>query len=477
MTSICKTCGALRTESRPSSALPLASAIPPPELPSLLANNDPPPDSEIPRILAVISAGQDRIDALDPQIRALQARLASLTQARDEAVKHVREYRAIVSPLRQLPPEVLGEIFALSIGASGDSERGEPPWYLGHICRSWRSIALTYPRLWTHLTIREDLPRVEAQLHRAGNALLDVYWSGAQNERNPGLADLMAPHYARWRTLHIESYELAGGDMPEWLRLASSHLAQLTTLEITDTEEVKIPDFLSAAPNLRRVLLTDLDFTQSSALTPIPWGQNTHYRGTFSPQRQIEILKAAQNLLVVCSVGFIRHIFDLPLAPLVTLPRLRRLNTESARFLPYLTAPALQELTCSYTQPEAMPLLLSFISTSCCTLTTLALFRCALDTAFLPVLQAVPSLIHLFIDCDDIYTELQTIVFSAMTHSTPPFLCPSLTSLVYVYRMPNMAPEEEFFAMARSAHAADRSTAWNVSVSSNSINFPHPKAS
>ncbi|KAJ7185254.1 hypothetical protein C8R46DRAFT_375375 [Mycena filopes] len=447
--SICETCGASQTAVEDAWAkLPPTLAIPPPESASLLTSNDPPLDSEIPRILDIISVGQDRIDSLDPQIHALQTRLALLVQERDETAKCVREHRAIVSPLRRVPPEVLCEIFALSV----DEEEG-PPWYLGHICRTWRGIALSYPRLWTHLTIRENLPRIEEQLLRSGNALLDVYWFGEQNQRNPGLADLMAPNYCRWRALHIDCYRFAPDDAPGWLRLANGHLDQLTDLEITDSEDVVMPDFVSAAPNLRRVLLNGLDFAEGSPWVPIPWAQITHYRGTFDPEDHVEILQAAQNLLV-CSVGYINHVPEMPLAPLVTLPHLRRLSTESPELLPNFTTPILQELTSlRNTQSDSMPLLSSFITTSRCTLTKLALFACSLNVAFLPVLRAVPSLTHLLIECDDqTSTSLKrhAPVFRAMTLSTPPVLCPNLTSLVYGYHGSSMAPEQAFFDMARS---------------------------
>ncbi|KAJ7185262.1 hypothetical protein C8R46DRAFT_375561 [Mycena filopes] len=451
--SICETCGASQTAVEDASRLPPTLAFTPPELTSLLTSNDPPLDSEIPRILDIISVGQDRIDSLDPQIHALQSRLALLVQERDETAKCVREHRAIVSSLRRVPPEVLCEIFALSIDSLG--EREEPPWYLGHICRTWRCIALAYPRLWTRLTIREDLPRIEEQLLRAGNALLDVYWLGRLEEpRNHALSELLMPHYARWSTLHIDYYIFDDNHAPEWLRLANGHLDQLTNLELTHSgfEQAQLPIFLSTAPKLRRVLLNSLEFSEGSPWFPIPWPQITHYRGTFRPHRQVEILQAAQNLQV-CSVGFMNRSFDPPLAPLVTPPHLRRFSTEWPEFLSYLTAPALQELTSLHTESEATPLLL-FISTSRCVLTTLALFGCSLNAAaFLLILHTVPSLTHLFVECErhpSPSQQLLTTIFNTMTLSTSPLLCPSLTSLVYGYWGPAMAPEQAFFDMARS---------------------------
>ncbi|KAJ6476394.1 hypothetical protein C8R45DRAFT_378831 [Mycena sanguinolenta] len=89
------------------------------------------------------------------------------------------------SVLHRVPPEVVCEIFALSLcpeaGQDEDAFGKKPPWQLGHICQSWRFAALGYPPLWNVITIpphdSEQLwAMIEIQLLRSANGALDVYW-------------------------------------------------------------------------------------------------------------------------------------------------------------------------------------------------------------------------------------------------------------------------------------------------------------
>ena len=63
----------------------------------------------------------------------------------------------ILSPLRRLPPEILGEIFLkCKDEASGEpytTLRKQPPSILSQICRSWRQVAINLPRLWDTLRV------------------------------------------------------------------------------------------------------------------------------------------------------------------------------------------------------------------------------------------------------------------------------------------------------------------------------------
>ncbi|KAJ7635763.1 hypothetical protein DFH06DRAFT_1003258, partial [Mycena polygramma] len=108
------------------------------------------------------------------QIADLQATLAQHLRKRDQIVEHVRQHRAILSPVRLAPPELVGHIFAVTL--AGDKR---PPWYLGQICRSWRLAALAYPVLWTSIAIRHSsrtqLPLVETLLLRSSNAPLSIF--------------------------------------------------------------------------------------------------------------------------------------------------------------------------------------------------------------------------------------------------------------------------------------------------------------
>ncbi|KAJ7359775.1 hypothetical protein DFH08DRAFT_667375, partial [Mycena albidolilacea] len=107
-----------------------------------LTSNNVPLDSEIPFIHDIMSDGQKQVDALE-------AAIAQLTRKRDEIVENIRQHRAILSPIRRMPPELAGEILVLSLSSDDDGDiANEPPWYLVHICRFWRHCVLAYPALW-----------------------------------------------------------------------------------------------------------------------------------------------------------------------------------------------------------------------------------------------------------------------------------------------------------------------------------------
>ena len=64
----------------------------------------------------------------------------------------------ILSPLRRLPPEILGEIFLTCKDEASENPqkilRRQPPSVLSQVCRSWRQVAINLPRLWD--TFRVD---------------------------------------------------------------------------------------------------------------------------------------------------------------------------------------------------------------------------------------------------------------------------------------------------------------------------------
>ncbi|KAJ7087450.1 hypothetical protein C8R44DRAFT_650196 [Mycena epipterygia] len=117
----------------------------------LLASNDIPLDSEIPAIHQFISDNQSRVDALDARIDVLRIAMKKLIAERDPIQESVRKHAAIVSTICRVPPDVMCQIFALTLPHTMRIRLlpvKRPPWRLGHICRSWRNWALADPFLW-----------------------------------------------------------------------------------------------------------------------------------------------------------------------------------------------------------------------------------------------------------------------------------------------------------------------------------------
>ncbi|KAJ7112102.1 hypothetical protein C8R44DRAFT_632085, partial [Mycena epipterygia] len=146
----CWKCGA--PPSRPR--LPLAP--PSVDLTYLLTSNEVPTSSAIPTILHVISDSQARLDLLKAQIQSMEITLTQLLEQRDEMADRLCQHKAIMSPVRRVPAELMCEIFSLTLPWSRRVNQmvvHQPPSRLGHVCRSWRDTSLAYPSLWRFLDI------------------------------------------------------------------------------------------------------------------------------------------------------------------------------------------------------------------------------------------------------------------------------------------------------------------------------------
>ncbi|KAJ7648269.1 hypothetical protein DFH06DRAFT_574259 [Mycena polygramma] len=434
------------------------------ELAHLLTSNDPPLESELPSIREAIGDGQDRIIALDVQIGSLKAQIrdlrASLSQyqsRREEVAESVRRHQSVISPIRRVPAELICEIFL--VASSSEDGVIKPPWYLGQICRSWRNHAVSYVALWVSLTVGPDvgltLWRLKEQLLRSGNAAIDIIWQCGDD--HPRLMDLLLPHSSRWRTLRFEDCGLQNF---EWLNDFDVCLDRLQKVEVYSPDtEIYIPDVFSTARNLRKVILTRHDFSDSADIE-IPWQQITHYHGKYSSARQLEILKAAARTLQECVIGFPEELDSEP-ADIFTLPNLCRLSSDYVNILAYLTAPSLAELRLVIGD-DPMSLVAPFIHRSSCTLTRLALVECGITPEVISLLRTLPSLRSLLVDLEHDDDQVDTDSGSDWTTTmcmsgAPSDICPRLTSFELGYTHKAQVPWDSFFAMAWSRFQIDSS--------------------
>ncbi|KAJ7465915.1 hypothetical protein FB451DRAFT_1041076, partial [Mycena latifolia] len=107
------------------------------------------------------------IDDVGPQMASIDREMAVLSRRRAALLQSLNAHKSIISPIRRLPPEILGEIFSFSVYATyyfGDiSEVSGPlanqaPWVFTHVCRRWAAVALGTPMLWTMIFL--DLDRL-----------------------------------------------------------------------------------------------------------------------------------------------------------------------------------------------------------------------------------------------------------------------------------------------------------------------------
>ncbi|KAJ6557566.1 hypothetical protein B0H19DRAFT_898910, partial [Mycena capillaripes] len=65
--------------------------------------------------------------------------------------------RAVLSPLRRMPPEILGCIFLVTLPKTVDAAwshtRTGSPWIFTRVSSRWREVAISTPSLWSRVVI------------------------------------------------------------------------------------------------------------------------------------------------------------------------------------------------------------------------------------------------------------------------------------------------------------------------------------
>ncbi|KAJ7620174.1 hypothetical protein FB45DRAFT_1062541 [Roridomyces roridus] len=442
--------------------------------PGLLTSNEPPLDAELPSIRDFLSQEQSTLDALNAHIEQIVLR-------RDATLESIREHVAVLSPARRVPADVWREIF-LFVSFAREVRGNEipcPPWILGHICRSWREVALCSPLLWNFVEIarpRSKVPlriqhtypmsMIQSQLLRASSAPLDVsidFWHGDTAEL--ALLDQLMSHSHRWRTLNVSiKEESAVTNVLHRFKNVRGRIDQLRTFDISvdcglyNGEYEEQCDFLSVAPALQQVFLTNRNCLCGPRFN-LPWAQIAYYEGTFSKDTQLDILSAARNL-IECSLSFPDSCFrsSADASRMVTLLHLRLLRigvSEERDFLNHLSAPSLQEVQITGELDSLVP----FAKRSE-TLTKLVIQ----DTySFNPdtvpgVLQACPNLetlIYIPLEPDSsTFDELKPVWLDSLTVTDPNRdLCPDLRFLGWTWD--GEATLEPLLGMIKSRTTSD----------------------
>ncbi|KAJ7138251.1 hypothetical protein C8R44DRAFT_848131, partial [Mycena epipterygia] len=138
-----------------------------------------------------------------------------LEEEHTSLLSHLAENKGILSPVRQMPPEVLGEIFSWTL-PSIEALRQEHfsvadgPWLLTPVSIHWRAIAFSIPSLWMLVVInfaREflyPLSMVKSQIQRAH--LLKIHFYGGQEQPSRPQVEMfecLAEHSSCWQELSI----------------------------------------------------------------------------------------------------------------------------------------------------------------------------------------------------------------------------------------------------------------------------------
>ena len=225
-----------------------------------LQSNQAPSEYETREIKALRANPLEEISIIDVEIERVEGILNSLKRKRAHIQESIDDFNTILAPVRHLSTDVLGVIFShcLAVHRNPVMSPSEAPILLTHICRDWRSIALSIPRLWSRLyipTMRkvrayrpEALPyvlegerRMEARIEEvrrwlrlsAACPLAITLMPASDPVSHPPLLDSIIQSSRRWQQLELGCFLSPESDvLTRLLSLSPDDLCMLRELRI-----------------------------------------------------------------------------------------------------------------------------------------------------------------------------------------------------------------------------------------------------
>ncbi|KAJ7055213.1 hypothetical protein C8F01DRAFT_994541, partial [Mycena amicta] len=131
--------------------LPLNGA--PNDLHTLITTNVPPTEAQARMVHNLLPGVLAEARELDEQYATLQNALAALSLARTQKHKAVTGLQGVISPIRRIPSEILGEIFGHCVQEChrkriSTLEGESAVSVLARVCSRWRLASRGTPHLW-----------------------------------------------------------------------------------------------------------------------------------------------------------------------------------------------------------------------------------------------------------------------------------------------------------------------------------------
>ncbi|KAF7368131.1 F-box domain-containing protein [Mycena sanguinolenta] len=358
MHSSCSTCGATLIATRDAFKLSLTTD---PwtlaRLSQLSSTNEPPLEPELTFVRPIVEKTRARLATLNAEISRLKNRLRELKDERTALSEFHSQNTRIISPVRRIPAEILGEIFSWTLPSMHEGfDTEECPWVLTHVCRRWRAVALSTPSLWSLITIdfsneqKYPLQMIRLQLKRARS--LKVHFFGEQlYESGPQITlfKLLAGYCARWEELSIRLIS----DLVPHLRTLYPAPTALRKVWIQWDMEESQPSTLHSVDFLRTAIsLVDIGVHCQYRFIPtqLPmFHRLTRYDFDAPWTTHAELLKSLPNLIEVRIRRDFDRLVDWPIpGKPIDLLRLRRLFVNDSTTLDYLRAPSAEEIAIQF---------------------------------------------------------------------------------------------------------------------------------
>ncbi len=137
---------------------------------------------------------QKKISEYDAEVSRLNTALEKLKAGRQSLARCSKKFKSLLSPIRRLPRDVLGEIFdfiCTSVSHDAFLSRDDlplvstTPFYLSSVCAYWRDVCMSSPMLWTSVLANIDRRGASLQFlrvaelfrQRSGTRLLNFQMS------------------------------------------------------------------------------------------------------------------------------------------------------------------------------------------------------------------------------------------------------------------------------------------------------------
>ncbi|KAJ6463497.1 hypothetical protein C8R45DRAFT_521673 [Mycena sanguinolenta] len=258
-----------------------------------LNTNYVPSDSEVLEIRALLLDPEDELARIDTRIGDMEIALAELKEQRASLKAPIDAHKALISPMRRIPHDVLLEIFCACLPSEHNAliDSAEAPLVLGRICKHWRSVAYLTPILWSTIHIpslnyTQAPPKicsrlesiVEEWLKRSATCPLSVSFVDYDNrphllEKHP-LVLLLLTFSQRLRHLtlivHLDLIR-------PLLRLGSEGLPILESLVVECRGATDFPNSVFNLSTLTNVAIRLMTPVGPHSL-PLRWGQLTKLR-------------------------------------------------------------------------------------------------------------------------------------------------------------------------------------------------------
>lgn len=431
--------------------------------------------SEVTRILNAIRGAENDVKEVVQQIKN-NSDDKGLRRQYVMCVHFLEIHKGLLSPVHRLSDEMLVHILHFC-AIDPDPCWTNPPWVVAHVSRQWRTVALSFPKIWgvvppVKISMKDKgkkfILHLTEFLCRSGDHPLSIHISSDEdNVVDHPIFQILITHCARWRTVVMK---LSVGDLQVLTPLIRRRLSSLYSLKlavrIPHDEDCVLGSF-SIAPKLREV---EIDCSWVRLL--LPWEQLSKYvEQSTNPTGIIQVLSVSSKIkyFSYCTrANPLFHFRPMTLANITTFDlNFHNPRASGASVLKSLTLPALTNLRVRSSHASLVDDLINVIRRSKCRLKKLSIHTLPIEGGLTKILLFTSSLTEFH--CNDLIEDDMERLLAIPGF---PSVAPRLRKLV----IQSDSPIKELNDMIFSRHAMANVTGdvGSVALASLTLNFASP---